>query len=552
VPDFRVTPLLPHKFSEGGPGIAVGDVNGDGRDDVYVGSDRGQPKGLWLQTSPGRFLRREIPGGEHRQDMGSLFFDADGDGDLDLVAASGGGFIANDATTYLAQLYLNDGRGAFSVSSNALDGASTSGSGVIAADYDADGDLDLFLGGRVIPGRYPLPPRSYLLRNDTPKGGAVRFTDVTRTVAPSLVSIGLVTSALFTDFDQDGRVDLLVAGEWMPLTFLRNAGGRFDDVGAATGLGATHGWWNSIVAGDFDRDGDTDYLAGNLGLNTRYRATEAKPVRVHAGDFDRNGSLDPVLSSYIGDESYPVASRDLMVDQMIAMKGRFKRYEDYARATLEQTLSAAERDSAYVAKSVTFASAYLENRGGGRFARRALPVLAQIAPIYGMLVVDADGDGNLDVLLVGNSYGPETQAGWDDASIGAVLLGDGRGGFRYVNGSASGFFVPGNAKAAADVLIGDGRSLVLVTQNGDSLRTFTAARPAKWRAVRVQPLDSYALLTDATGRTTRQELYHGSTYLSQSSRYLRLDSTTAKVVVHDSRGRARSLPVDAQLARAPK
>ncbi|MFL5617298.1 MAG: VCBS repeat-containing protein, partial [Gemmatimonadaceae bacterium] len=337
-PDFKVTPLLPHKLSEGGPGIAVGDVNGDGRDDVYLGADRGQSKGIWLQTAAGHFTRREIPGAEQREDMGALLFDADGDGDLDLVVTSGGGFVVNDSTTYLAQLYVNDGHGGFTPAAGALAGASTSASSVVAADYDADGDLDLFIGGRVIPGKYPLPARSYLLRNDTPPGGAPRFTDVTKTVAPSLANIGLVTSALFTDFDQDGRVDLLVAGEWMAFTFLRNAGDRFDDVSASTGLGDTHGWWNSLVGGDFDRDGDIDYVAGNLGLNTRYRATEQKPVRVHAGDFDRNSSLDPVLSSYVGDESYPVASRDLMVDEMITMKGRFQRYEDYARATLDQTL----------------------------------------------------------------------------------------------------------------------------------------------------------------------------------------------------------------------
>jgi enediyne biosynthesis protein E4 len=259
-----------------------------------------------------------------------------------------------------------------------------------------------------------------------------------------------------------------------------------------------------------------------------------------------------VLSSYIGDESYPVASRDLMVDQMISMKGRFKRYEDYARATLEQTLSPAEREGAYVAKSVTFASVYLENRGGGRFARHALHVLAQIAPVYGMLATDANADGHLDVLLVGNSYGPETQAGWDDASIGAVMLGDGKGGFMHVNGSRSGFFVPGNAKAVADVLIGDGRSLVLATQNGDSLRTFVAARPAEWRAVRVEPLDTHALLTDRQGRTTRVELPYGSTYLSQSSRYLRITRDVVSATVFDSRGHRRALRLDPQLARAAK
>jgi len=335
----------------------------------------------------------------------------------------------------------------------------------------------------------------------------------------------------------------------MPLTFFRNLGGRFEDVTASTGLGATQGWWNSLVAGDFDHDGDIDYVAGNLGLNTRYRATEQEPVRVHAGDFDRNGSLDPVLSSYLGGKSYPIASRDLMVDQMISMKGRFKRYEDYARATLDETLSPAERASAFVASSVTFASVYLENRGGGKFVRRALPVPAQVAPVYGMLATDADGDGNLDVLLVGNSYGPETQAGWDDASIGTVLLGDGKGSFRHLNGSASGFYVPGNAKAVSDLLVDDHRSMVLVTQNADSLLTFAATRRGDGRAVRVQPLDSYALLTRADGRTTREELHYGSTYLSQSSRYLWITRDIVKAVVVDSRGASRSLPLGAQLAR---
>jgi hypothetical protein len=213
-------------------------------------------------------------------------------------------------------------------------------------------------------------------------------------------------------------------------------------------------------------------------------------------------------------------------------------------------LSSAEREGAFVAKSVTFASVYLENRGGGKFARRELPALAQVAPVYGMLATDANGDGNLDVLLVGNSYGPETQAGWDDASIGGVLLGDGMGAFRFMNGSASGFFVPGNAKAVADLLVDDHRSIVLVTQNADSLRTFAAIHRGEGRAVRVQPLDSYALLTGSDGHTRRQELYYGSTYLSQSSRYLWITPDIAKAVVVDSRGTPRSLPLDGQLARS--
>jgi hypothetical protein len=297
-----------------------------------------------------------------------------------------------------------------------------------------------------------------------------------------------------------------------------------------------------VVAGDFDHDGDTDYIAGNLGLNTKYRASAEEPVRVHAADFDQNGSIDPVLSRYVQGESYPVASRDLMIDQMSGMQRRFPRYAAYAGATLEQTLSAEERAQASVATAVTFASAFIENEGGGTFALRPLPLPAQVAPTFGMLTGDLDADSNLDVVMAGNWYARDTHSGRDDASIGGVLLGDGKGGFRYLSGIETGFFVEGDARAVAEVVLDHSQSLVLVTQNDDSLRVFSPVRAGDARYVRLQPLDAYALVTRADGTTQKEEFYYGSTYLSQSSRYLKVRGDILKVVLYDSRGRSRTLP----------
>jgi hypothetical protein len=421
----------------------------------------------------------------------------------------------------------------------------------VASDYDGDGDLDLFVGGRIVPASYPLPARSFLLRNDS-KPGAPRFTDVTRAAAPALEKPGLVTSALWTDFDSDGRTDLIVTGEWMAIRFFRNVGGRFSEVTDSTGLGDTRGWWNSLAAGDFDNDGDIDYVAGNLGLNSRYRATEKEPVRVYAADFDENGSVDPILTYYIDGKSYPVAPLEAMIDQILAMKSRFSRYTDYAQATIDQTLSQEEQKKAYVAESVQFASGFIENRGGGKFAFHPFPNQAQVAPAYGMMVDDCNGDGFLDVMMVGNSYASEPQFGWYDAGVGNVLLGDGQGGFRSVGGRESGLFVSGDAKAFASVKLGDSRSMLLVSQNGDSLRTFVPAAASGAPAIRLKPLDSFAVFTLANGGTRRQEFAYGSTYLSQSSRYVDVPANARTIVIHDSRGGTRTLDQSAPSTHATR
>jgi len=542
VVDFKKTPLLPHQYSKNGPGLAVGDVDGNGLDDVFIGADKGHGRAIFLQTTPGRFTKRSLAlEAAAHEDMGALFFDAEGDGDLDLYVVSGGNVAPAGDAAYQDRLYLNDGTGRFQEDPSTLPDIRTSGSVVTAADYDRDGDLDLFVGSRVIPGDYPLPPKSYLLRNDS-KNGAVTFTDVTEDVAPVLTDLGLVTSALWTDFNQDDQIDLLVAGEWMPLTALQNDEGQFTDVTATARLANTTGWWNSLTAGDFDRDGDMDYVAGNLGRNTEYKASADAPVRIHANDFDEDGELDPVLSRYIQDARYPAHPRDAMVRQMPGIQRRFPSYREYGEATFDEVFTDSEMEGAYEAEAARFETSYVENQGDGTFRVRPLPIEAQFAPMFGVQSGDYDGDGQLDLLMVGNSYAPDTQTGRYDASVGAFFRGDGTGRFTLVDPTTSGFFVDGDAKGLADVQVGPDQSLVLATQNSDSLRAFRHSPDASQRrVVPLQPLDRYATLTFRDGSTRRHEFFYGASYLSQSSRFLRIPDALEKAVIYDSQGESRTL-----------
>ena len=464
--DFRFQPLLPHQFSRLGPGIAVGDLNGDGLEDCYVGGAKDQSGRTFFQQPNGHFYSREIHEGNEAEDMGVIILDVNGDGANDLYVVSGGSEFPLNSPAYQDRLYLNDGAGNFHLGRNALPEMHASGSCVAAADFDMDGDLDLFVGGRVEPGRYPMPPRSYLLRNE---GGV--FRDVTAELAPGLDRIGMATTAIWADLDNSRKPSLVIAGEWMPITIFRNEGGKLVHQ-ACPELEHNSGWWNTLAEGDFDQDGDTDFLAGNMGLNTPYKVSEKEPMRVYASDFDENGSLDAIISAYIQGIETPIHSRDALLAQVVSLERKYPRYALYAEATPQQLFPANKLEKAYIRECNNFNSCYLENLGDGQFKLSPLPMAAQMAPINGIICQDFNQDGRLDALLVGNSYSTEVNTGSYDAFNGLLLAGDGKGGFIAISPRESGFWVTGDAKNIARLQVGTEEQLILIAVNNGPLLAF--------------------------------------------------------------------------------
>ena len=540
--DFKLQPILPHMHSRGGPGIGVGDVNGDGLEDFYVGGALGYRGQIFLQQAQGDFKPGKLLEDSIYEDMGILFFDADNDKDLDLYVVSGGSAHTKGSSGYQDRLYLNDGLGLFTRSEDALPSINASGSSVVAADYDQDGDLDLFVGGRVVPGEYPLPARSFLLRNDWEPGGVCKFTDVTG-LYPELEKPGLVTSALWTDYDNDGWTDLLIAGEFMPLRFFHNENGKLKERSNDTGLTHTSGWWNTLLGADFDKDGDIDYVAGNLGLNSRFKASPQKPLCIYANDYDKNGRIDPVMCYFIQGENHLAHSRDEIIQQISAMRGRFKTYKQYSEATFEKSFLPAELAAAYVVRSERFESSYLENLGQGRFALRALPVEAQLSPVYGIVANDYDQDGHLDLLMAGNSYAAEVSGGRYDASVGLFLKGDGKGGWQPLEISQSGFIADGDVKSLTRIHVGQAGELVLAGSNAGLLKAFSANLN---RAGVYTPAatDVFAEITFRDGTMRKHEFYHGSSYLSQSSGAISFTPEMVKIVITNYLGKNNEILID--------
>ncbi len=438
--DFKAQPLMPTMISYNGPRIAKGDVNKDGLEDIFICGAQGQPGELFIQQKDGSFTKDEQPEftkDASSEDVDAAFFDADNDGDLDLYVVSGGYNFNPGDKELQDRLYINT-NGKFYKSIQSLPSETLSGSCVRVADIDNDGDSDIFVGSRVVPGRYPESPESLLLIND----GKGNFTNAPEAMRTALDSLGMVTDAAWIDIDNDGWKDLVVCGEWMKIHLLSNKNGKLTDLSDHYFPDGLQGWWNRLQFADMDGDGDLDLIAGNWGLNSPIKVSKQEPATMFYNDFDNNGSVDPLICYYIQGKSYPMASRDEITDQMVSLRQRFPTYDSYANATIEDILTPEQLKSARQLSTNYFETTYFENNNGV-FEAKKLPLQANFFPVFAISAGDFDHDGKPDILLAGNTDHARIKIGKIDAGYGVLLKGDGKGHFEYVPQLTSGLSVKG-------------------------------------------------------------------------------------------------------------
>ena len=465
--DYDVEPLLTHKLSQQGPCITVGDVNGDGMDDFFVGGSYKHQGVIFDQTERSNF--RKVPlskeGDKQEEDVDAVFFDADNDGDQDLYIVSGSNEFFDGSPYYQDRLFINDGKGNFSVNTKLLPITRQSGSCVAAIDFDKDGDADLFRGGRLKPLEFPRPGTSYLLANHQGK-----FVDVTDRSASGLRHIGMVTDACWVDIDNDTWYDLVLVGEFMPITIFKNHHGVLRNLECPS-LQYTDGLWNAVTAADIDQDGDIDFIAGNVGLNCRYQITKERPISVYGGDFDNNNRWDAIPAFYSGEVEYPGPPLFDLVRQIPLFKRQYPTFDAYARTTMPQLIMPVKDRIALTVRAYEQRSMIIENLGNYQFNLTPLPDAAQRSPVTDVHIADVDSDGQKDLIIVGNDYSTEPIEGQRDAGVGMILQGNGKGKFTPVSPQRSGFWVEGDARKIA-ILNSIDHKIILVTQNQGALLAF--------------------------------------------------------------------------------
>jgi hypothetical protein len=466
--DFETWPLNPWSITDLGPLTAQADVNGDGLDDFFIGNGNNAPGAVYLQTAAGTFRATSAATFEKDkqfEDHGGLFFDADGDKDQDLFVLSGGA-EATTADAWQCRLYHNDGKGNFTRAENVLPTFKNLALRAAAHDYDADGDLDLFIGGRVSPKNWPLTPQSVVLNNN-----AGKFTDVTAQVAGDFERCGMVTDLQWADIDGDGAKELVVTGEWMPVSVFKLSNNKLQNITANVGLSQSNGLWNRLVLTDLDRDGDVDLVTGNLGLNTRFTASATAPFLCYAKDFDNNGTLDPIVAYQENGKTYPLMQKEVLVKQMPVLKKKFLYTKDYANATIDEVWPQKDLDAAQKLTAFDLETCWWENQGG-KFVKRRLPAQVQTAPVQGIVCADFNGDGHLDLLMCGNKYGFEVETNPCDAGTGAILSGDGKGNFVWLDNTLTGFWALQEARDAALLRGSNGKQKIIVANNTGKAQIF--------------------------------------------------------------------------------
>ncbi|MEY5130647.1 MAG: hypothetical protein RL734_714 [Bacteroidota bacterium] len=541
--DFFRERLLPNKLSIQGPALAAGDINGDGIEDLVIGGAQGSPLVIYMQNDQGQFSQMPTQQlfleDSSYEDQSILIVDVDKDGDQDIYVASGGNEDAADKPELMEdRLYVNEGKGMFK--RGLLPSMRVGKSCVIGGDFDKDGDYDLFVGGSNIPGHFEKEPRSFLLLNTNG-----HFTDVTEYLANGLLQSGMIKSAIWTDYDNDNDLDIIAVGDWMGIKVWKNNSGAFTEVAKESGLDSTNGHWRSIVGGDFDNDGDIDYVVGNLGTNTRYHATREFPLELHYKDYDENGSVDFLHGRYEDSVLYPARLTASLIIQMPTLRYKYLFAKSFADAKLTSIVGGDSNlysgGSRYVYE---MNSLMLINDGKGSFTTKRLPVISQISPIYGMIAEDIDNDGNLDLVHTGNFYGPDRDMWRYDAGIGMVLKGDGKLGFKELSVKESGFYVPGEGRALIMMPRADKNSLLLLSSaNKGTLQIFEKTLNAKTSLLKLDQSEmlTHAIIEYKNGKKRRQEFHNGSGHLSQGIHVLQADPSISKILLFDSSGKTRTI-----------